>query len=124
MTIAFGVERSGRIGADQLQAFLEESTNSADDSSMLDDRTSFTLFTDTGKSNEYLVVARFPEEEFKRVTRANWPFVIRALFGVMKQVREKGQRITRVFVGEQKTLEEVLSDWNTQYGQFQKFTLD
>jgi hypothetical protein len=123
-TIAFGVERGGRGSAEQLEALLEESAKSADDSTGLDNRTSFRVFVDTGRSDEFLVVARFPEEELNRVTRANWPFVIRAVIGAMKQVRAGGQQITGVFVGEEKTVEEALKDWNLQHGQFSKMSLD
>ena len=66
----------------------------------------------------------FPDSEFNRVTRAAWPFIILTIRSILIEIRARFDAEITSFSTPVKTLQELIDDWNKQFGRYSKLSLD
>jgi hypothetical protein len=123
-TIAVRIERDRGTDAPRFEAFLEAAVARARDGAHLLAETTLSVFVNTPAATEAIVMARFPAEELQRVTRANWPFVLRALFEILAASVAAGHRVAGTTTGTERVAEELLAEWNRRFGQFTQLSLE
>ena len=76
------------------------------------------------KPGDYVFVARFPVEEFNRVSRAGWPFVLLAIAHLVTENMKPFAADIHCVSGEVTAPRKVLEGWNEQFGRFMKLSFD
>jgi hypothetical protein len=105
------------------ETFIEDQIPNLKQHNQLLEETRFSLLHSIAASNEYLLHVAFPENELERVTRAAWPFVIRATLELLRDVRNQHADLTSVVSGTEQTPEQLVEEWNLQFGRFSKMSL-
>ena len=91
------------------------------------------LDSDTGKDwdfqlfrgeapSAFMFVARFREEEFDRVSRANWPFVLLAIADLVTDGMKAFASDIRCLSAGVGDLHDLQEDWNQRFGRFSRLS--
>jgi hypothetical protein len=123
-TITVRIERDRDTDAPQFTVFIEDTVARARNGAHLLAETTLSVFVNSPAATEAVVMARFPAEELQRVTRANWPFVLRALFEILVATRAAGHRVAGTTTGPERVTDELLAEWNQRFGQFTELSLE
>ena len=84
----------------------------------------FDLYRQLDAAGDYVWVTRFPDEEFGRVTRAAWPFVLLAILDIAKHLQERFSVEMSCFSAPVTSPQELVEAWNAEFGRFTKMSFD
>ena len=123
VSLFFGLQLREGVTPESFQTFVEGRVPDLRKDNLLNEGARFSLLRDTASDKEYVLHVAFPENEFERVTRAAWPFVVRAILELLTQVRDEYAFLTSAVSANEKTPEHLVDEWNARFGRFSKISL-
>jgi hypothetical protein len=111
------------VDAEAFEAYFRDEFAKHLEGERLLESTSVVLYRAIDGSNNFTCVTRFESEELNRVSRAAWPFVLLALRDLLNSLRERFPADVSVVTAPTLSLEDLVAEWNEQFGRFMKISL-
>ena len=110
--------------AQAFETYFRESVQKIRGERKISEDVTFSLSRPVEAGHQFVWMTRFPEKELRRVSRADWPFVVLDMLDMLRDIKQRFAANVSVVSSSVLTAEGLVDQWNEQHGRFVKMSLE